>query len=447
MNTPRSTALSYGIAPPAIAAPTNRLAELAYVLYLLLIFVSLHPFAVRDMALLPLGTSGNGEGDTLRQVCYLGTFALIAFSAFQTRGSDIVRAMPLTMVLLLGWCLVTSLWAPAAMIAMRRAALEVVIVVCAMLSVQTLGAERATAILRTVLGAVLIVNCASILVVHQAVHLSDEIDQGLIGDWRGLYFHKNIAGAVTVITALLWLFHAIETKRWTHWAVFAVAILFTVMTRSKTSIGLLPLAIGAGLLFRYLRRGTLEQWILFVAGAGLLAVAACVVAMNLHEIEQFLTDPTELTGRVAIWRGEFAFIADHPLLGAGFGSFADTGNLSPLYNYVADRWVRGEAHGHNAYLQMLVTIGGVGFVLAILAFVIRPALSFRQIKAPREIALFAPLFAIFVFIVFHNFVESDYLEGDGPAWVAFVLILACLHTRHEERAQPQLAQTLQWAAP
>lgn len=447
MNTPRSTAVSYGIAPAVTAAPANRLAELGYVLFLLLVFVSLHPFAIRNMSLLPLGTSGNGEGDTLRQVCFLGTFGLIGFSAFQTRGSDILRAMPLTVALVLGWCVATSLWAPEPLITMRRAALEVVIVICAMLSVQTLGAERATAILRTVLGAILIVNCASIFLVHQAVHLGDEIDRSLIGAWRGLYFHKNIAGAVTAITALLWLFHAIETKRWMHWLMFVVAIGFTVMTRSKTSIGLLPLAIMAGLIFRYLRRGSLELWILFIAGAGILAVASFAIALNLHEIEQFLTDPTELTGRVAIWDGELAFIRDHPLFGAGFGSFADTGNLSPLYNYVADQWVRGEAHGHNAYLQLLVTIGGIGFVLAILAFVVWPTFAFGRIGAPREIVQFAPLFAVFVFIVLHNFVESDFLEGDGPAWVAFAIVLACLHIRHERTTRSQLAQTLQWRAP
>ena len=48
-----------------------------------------------------------------------------------------------------------------------------------------------------------------------------------------------------------------------------------------------------------------------------------------------LEDPTEFTGRAAIWQAEIAFIRDHPLLGSGFGTFADTGSLSPLHNYVA----------------------------------------------------------------------------------------------------------------
>ena len=113
---------------------------------------------------------------------------------------------------------------------------------------------------------------------------------------------------------------------------------------------------------------------------------------------------------------------------------------------MADKWVQGEAHGHNAYLQLAVTIGGIGFVLAMIAFVVRPLPQFRRIEDPAEIWFYAPLFAMFVFIALHNLVESDYLEDGGPAWVAFVLVLAALHAR-EHPSMPQMAQTVQWAAP
>jgi O-antigen ligase len=164
-------------------------------------------------------------------------------------------------------------------------------------------------------------------------------------------------------------------------------------------------------------------------------------------VERLLTDPAEFTGRVAIWQAELAFIRDHPLLGAGFGSFADTGALSALYNYVSDKWVQGEAHGHNAYLQLCVTIGGVGFVLAMLALVVQPALAFRRIEERAEIAVYAPLFAIFAFVVVHNSLESDFLEGDSPIWVAFLLMLGCLHSRHDSQAEPVRSPRLAWSAP
>jgi uncharacterized membrane protein (DUF441 family) len=36
------------------------------------------------------------------------------------------------------------------------------------------------------------------------------------------------------------------------------------------------------------------------------------------------------------------------------------------------------------------------------------------------------LMAIFVFAVAHNFMESDFLEGDGVTWCAMLLVIAAL---------------------
>ena len=65
-----------------------------------------------------------------------------------------------------------------------------------------------------------------------------------------------------------------------------------------------------------------------------------------------LEDPREFTGRSAIWSAELRYIADHPFLGAGFGTFTDTSSQSPLHNYVSGSWVDAVSHGHNGYLQV-----------------------------------------------------------------------------------------------
>jgi O-antigen ligase len=448
MNMQPSMALETSAAAPENARTQGaRFAELSFVAFLLLIFVSLKPFAIRDMSLLPLGDSGTGAGDAWRQVCYLGAFSAIAISACLVNGARVLTCMSPLLALLLGWCLISGLWAPAPDIAFRRGGLEIVIALSAALAVQAVGPERSLTLLRYVLGAILVVNFVSIALVHQAVHLSDELDRQLIGNWRGLYYHKNIAGAVSAITAMLFFFRALDTRRVLPWLVFAAAAVFTVMTRSKTSIALLPIALFAGVVFRASRRHTLERWIVLTAGACLVSLALAAVMFEFHNIERLISDPTELTGRVAIWQAEFSFIRDHPLLGAGFGSFADTGALSPLYNYVADKWVQGEAHGHNAYLQLLVTIGGAGFALAILALLVRPGLAFRRIEGARDVTFFAPLFAIYVFELFHNAVESDFLEGDGPAWVAFLILLSCLQAGRNPVPDAAQVRPLQWSAP
>ena len=434
------------LAAPVHTAKRDLLGEIGFVFFLLLIFIGLKPFAIRDQAALAFG-QGTGEGDSWRQITFLAAFLLIAAAAWRANGARMVAAIPPVLTALLFWCLATSLWAQAPDVTLRRAGLEVVIVLSAMLGVQTIGMDRAFQLLRAVLAAVLVINWVSIPLITQAIHLPGEGDPGIVGDWRGLYFHKNIAGSVSAITAILFFFEALKSKRLVPWAIALGALGFLVMTHSKTSLGLLPVALLGGGLYPMLRRKSLDRWIVASIFGLLLCAAAIVLTVYFHPIMRFLTDPAELTGRTAIWAGEIAFIRDHLLLGAGFGTFADTGALSPLHNYVAATWIQNEAHGHNAYLQLLVTIGGVGFMLAMIAFIVQPAMAFARITEARK---YAPLFAIFVFMIFHNFVESDYLEGDGPAWVVFVLMLASLRLSaapESKRAPVVPGPALQWLAP
>jgi O-antigen ligase len=102
--------------------------------------------------------------------------------------------------------------------------------------------------------------------------------------------------------------------------------------------------------------------------------------------------------------------------------------------------VQNISHGHNAYLQLLVTIGVIGFALAMLIFVVQPSRAFWRFDVG-SIDSRSVLLAIFVFMVLHNFLESDFLEGDDPAWVVFLLMLAMLRgfdVKQERRAQPVL---------
>jgi exopolysaccharide production protein ExoQ len=407
------------------------IAEAGYLALLLLIFVSLSPFAIRDPVALAAGESGfSSAGDIVRQLAFLGTFVVIAFSAWRQEGSFVLRSVSPLLMALLAWCLLSASWATEPDVSFRRGVLASVIVVSAMMSVSAIGPARALVLLRYVLAGVLIVNWLSIPLVPQAVHLAGETDPGLVGDWRGLYFHKNIAGSVSAVTAILFFFSMLSTRRIIDLLLFLAAVAFTFKTHSKSSLGLLPVALALGLIYRFAWQRGIDR---FIVGIGAALVAIVVVAVGAtywSAISHILEDPTQFTGRAAIWQGEFAFIRDHPLLGSGYGTFADTGALSPLHNYVGDAWVQNVSHGHNAYLQLLVTIGGVGFALSILVLVVMPLWAFLRDDGS-QIEFKALLFAIFAFVVLHNALESDFLEGDSAIWLTFLLVLAILRNLHK----------------
>ena len=397
-----------------------------YLALLLLVFVGLDAFSPPPLVSQFGGVLEVSKGDVLRQILYLGVGALVVLTALGRHGIGALRAIPPVMALLLAWCLASALWAPEPNVVVRRAGLEIVIVGSLLLSVDTVEPQKAFWWWRWLLALVLLVNFISIPLIPAARHLVGETDPALVGNWRGLYGHKNIAGAVCAITAILFLFTHTGWKNIVGIAIAAAAVGFLVMTHSKTSMGFLPVALLAGLAYRIGWRDGLGRAILCVAALLLLAILISFALLDAGPIAHALEDPREFTGRAAIWAAELRFIADHPLLGSGFGTFADSGGLSPLHNYVDSRWVEAVSHGHNGYLQILVTIGGVGFVLMMLATVIWPLRRFWALDHARD--AFKPmLFALFVFLVLHNFMESDFLEGDAVGWGAMLMVIAALN--------------------
>ena len=405
---------------PPRAVEQSLFPVLAFIALLLLIFVGMDAFSP------PVPGFGGGRGDAVRQFAYLSVAALIGIAAVQRFGLGALRALPVSMGLLLGWCLASAWWTPQTDIVLRRAGLEVVLVLSLLLSVETISAARAFAVWRWLLAVVLLVNFLSIPLLPAARHGLNEIDPALVGNWRGLYGHKNIAGAVSAITAILFLFSKTGWRNWIGIAIAAAACVFLAMTHSRSSAGFLVIALAAGLLYRIGWRDGLSRAILLAAMALVVVALAAFALLDAGRIAQALEDPAEFSGRAAIWAAEFRYIADHPLLGAGFGTFTDTHAQSALHNDVNSAWVEAVSHGHNGYLQILITIGGIGFLLAILALLVAPARRFWTLDL-KDDAFKPMLFALFVFAILHNFMESDFLESDGVVWSSLLLVIAALN--------------------
>lgn len=419
-----SFALSY--APPRDVS-RSVIAEIVFVALLLVMFVGLTPFAP-PVPSTSVAAATPAPGNSLRQIIFLSIFVPIVFAALLHRGSGALRAVPPALVAMLAWCFLSAFWSSVPDVTLRRAALAAIVVISTMLSVEVIGPSRAFLLWRVALAIILAVNWLSIPLIPTAVHLPGEVDPGLIGDWRGLYGQKNTAGAVCVMTALLFLFSRNGRNNWIGWLVAAAATGFLIMTRSKTSLGLFPVALLAGLLYRLSWRDALSRAI-FLCGtalaAGLLAVAAI---LNWDALSQLISDPTGFTGRAEIWQAILAYMRDHPLLGAGFGTIAHTGALSPLHNYARQNWVEAIADSHNGYLQILITTGAIGLLLALLSMVVDPLLRFWPLD-PARATFKALLCALFIFVLLHNFMETDFLESDNSGWFAFLVVLACLKSR------------------
>jgi exopolysaccharide production protein ExoQ len=278
---------------------------------------------------------------------------------------------------------------------------------------------------------VILGDIASVFLVHGAVHLPDDLEAGLAGSWRGLHSHKNMAGSVAASAVIMFFYFALETRKRSDILLCLASIFFLVMTRSKSSMGLLPVALLAGWLYRIAWRNKLDRAIAAVGAVLLIGAFAMMVTLEWQFIARYLEDPQNFTGRAAIWAAELDYIRDHPLVGAGFGTFGNTGVRSPIYHYVGGGWVAHIGEGHSGYLEMLVTLGGIGFVLGMLGLIIFPFLQFW--KSDRTDANFnAMLFSLFVFDVLHNFMESDFVQVTSAQWGQMLMVIALLRVSSRE---------------
>jgi O-antigen ligase len=413
----------------------TRLVEAGFVITMLLVIVGLTPFDTRTAAALAARDAASASGDTLRQVVYLATFGMILYGALRKNGALAVRAIPLSIVILLAWCAATALWTAEPDVVMRRAVLATIFVFSMLLVVDTLGSARTVALLRYVMAAIIVADLLSVALVHNAIHQADDLEAGLAGAWRGLHSHKNMAGSVAASAVVMFFYFWREGRKRSDLLLCLASFVFLVMTRSKSSLGLLPVALAAGALYRVAARNRLDRTIAAVASALFVLGFGLAVTLEWQFIARFFEDPQHFTGRAAIWSAEVAYIRDHPWIGSGLGTFGNTGARSPIYEYVGAGWVSQIGEGHSGYLEMLVTLGGVGFAIGMAGLLVLPFLQFWRADRARS-NLDAMLFTLFTFDVLHNFMESDFVQVTSAQWGQMLLVIALLRVTAREAQAP-----------
>ena len=97
-------------------------------------------------------------------------------------------------------------------------------------------------------------------------------------------------------------------------------------------------------------------------------------------VDEVLSDPAAFTGRVAAWQTVMNYLEDNWILGAGFGSFWQIGDSSPVNRVATSEWVLTAAHSHNGYLEIFLATGIVGFCIGLVSQVIIPVFRISQLK-------------------------------------------------------------------
>ncbi|WP_313199124.1 O-antigen ligase family protein [Rhizobium sp.] len=375
--------------------------------------------------LMPIMTGGAdaGAGNALRQIIYLTIFgtSLVAIQAFK-HPLRIIR-IPIGVLFALGFCWLSVTWSIDSDNSLRRLLLTTMVLLSIFMLVRITGYKLAVQIHLRLMLLLLGVSYAVVVIAPGlGVHQSNEATaEEIIGAWRGIFGHKNVAGPAMSIIILTTLFAPFRQRKWIALLTIVAATFFLYKTQSKTSASLVAVAASMGYLVGILRPKYSALSIVSFLGTIFALIAAAW--LNWSVISSHFLQEDSLTGRGSIWIALTAFWQDH-FWGTGFGAFWNISGYQPIVQYVSERsFVTGQASGHSGYLDLLVTIGPVGLILVLVGLGIAPLcqlLSDQSITARRR----ALLAGIILYALMANFTETSVFDRDHPVNVTLLMAVA-----------------------
>jgi exopolysaccharide production protein ExoQ len=389
----------------------------AFAALLVLIFVGFSPLksGVNDWQ------ASDGDGNGLKQAAFLFICGGVLATYVYKRGFAALKLMPLSVLVILVWCLLSAIWSAAPEISLRRSVLLFLVTSSVFACVSSIGGRGALEILYKFLAILILIDIVSVGLFPAA----SQTYQGGVA-WAGIHGHKNTAGSIAALAVLLFTYRAIEHRSPVSIIMVLLGMVFLIGTRSTTSIYLAISLVFALLIYRAAqdrpRRRQIFRW---AAACTLLGVL--IAGLIWYEpIVSILEDPQTLTGRIRIWEVVMAYAAQNPLLGSGFGAFWE-GPRAPARQFIQIPWLLGIGHAHNAYLEALASTGIIGLSLVVLGLAVLPLR--RLVKNMGKNNVYALCFAWILFGVIGSLTKSVFLDRDAPEWFILAFALSLIYIK------------------
>lgn len=192
----------------------------------------------------------------------------------------------------------------------------------------------------------------------------------------GTFVNKNhFAGMLVMVLPFAWLlfwerkrehlsFALLLADRRAMAAAFSVLLLLITLVGSQSRGAWLALAVGLVMaLLLNIRGQALLRFAL--VGVAVVSTLGLLIGVGLESIQQLLGSREHDYQRMLQWEDTIAMVPDFWLLGSGLGTY----DLVFTQFKSADLGYFRYDHAHNDYLEFLVTTGGAGLLLLVLALV------------------------------------------------------------------------------
>jgi exopolysaccharide production protein ExoQ len=245
--------------------------------------------------------------------------------------------------------------------------------------------------------------------------------------------HQGINCGICLISGIFLLKEA-KRARALIFAGIICALLFLVLTKSRTAVGATLGALGV----TWIMTSTTSKRVMLVvnvilAAALFLALFGESLLPTLRDAVLLGRDSTNfdsLTGRTPLWSQCLEFAGKHPILGYGYDSFWTPRRVG--YFSYTQGWMITEAH--STFLDFLLGVGIPGLIAYVAMMIIGIVKSIRLCRSTlKPHCAFIP--AILIFTLIDNLTESALLSPVFFSFlVFFILAYLAIHSQVETTA-------------
>jgi O-antigen ligase len=264
------------------------------------------------------------------------------------------------------------------------------------------------------------------------------------GEWKGVFYHKNVLGHTMALGIFCMCFLAMGAKRTREKLLFLVLGLLCggllVLSHSVTALAVCIVMLTV-LKFRKVFKLPSQTLTIYALGISTIAIPAGIwFFSNLDAILRAVgRDPT-LTGRTPLWHAVVHEIGKRPLTGYGYTAF--------WYSPEGDRvhavlgWL--PMHSHNGYLETTLALGFIGLALLLIGLLANLARGVDVFRSADSIEDFWPLFFL-IFAAVDNIAETWMVKVNSLIWMLYLantywIVRAMLEARAAQREETQLSE-------
>lgn len=242
-------------------------------------------------------------------------------------------------------------------------------------------------------------------------------------EWRGVLSYKNAFGSIMGMSVLVeWQLHAFTRfSKILNWLALLLSLVLLIFSQSITPLVALTGAFVLIEIYKFAGlRLRMPLYSIALVTVLILSLVWGLYDANHEAIMGALGRNSDLTGRTEIWSWVISFILKRPILGYGYSGFwAGASAESSAVERAVGAFTQ---YSHNGFLDTFLTLGAVGFFLAVgyLALGVRRAYYWsKQGQSPTNLW---PL-AFLLFFLLYNLGECSILLQDLQ-WTICVAVVA-----------------------